>query len=74
GPSIPRRDRDDVKARYSRLMLVFFKPWRTSSDLREQGQSWVNALESFLHTCPQRFIHVMKNMQIFHECRDSRDD
>ena len=30
GPAMPRRDQPDAEARYSRLMLLLFKPWRMS--------------------------------------------
>src|ERR1700688_3705317 len=40
GPSIPRRDRDDCKEWYCRLMLVFFKPWRHAGHLRIPTESW----------------------------------
>lgn len=39
GPGIPRRDKPELRARYCRLMLIFFKPWRQASDLREEFQS-----------------------------------
>lgn len=74
GPSIPRRDREELKERYSRLMLIFFKPWRHAKDLRRQNQPWHEAFQEFLEVCPRRFTKVMDNMQILHECRDSRDD
>jgi len=74
GPGIPRRDREETKARYCRLMLILFKPWRHSSDLRVAGQTWQDSFESFLDHCPPRFKTIMDNMQILHECRDSRDD
>ncbi|KAJ7717503.1 hypothetical protein B0H14DRAFT_2303934, partial [Mycena olivaceomarginata] len=34
GPGIPRRDKAETYARYCRLMLIFFKPWRHANDLR----------------------------------------
>ena len=34
GPGIPRRDRDNAKDHYCRLMLILFKPWRHAKDLR----------------------------------------
>ncbi|KAJ7805335.1 hypothetical protein B0H14DRAFT_2256627, partial [Mycena olivaceomarginata] len=34
GPAIPRHDKSNLRARYFRLMLIFFKPWRHASDLR----------------------------------------
>ncbi|KAJ4473214.1 hypothetical protein C8R41DRAFT_711055, partial [Lentinula lateritia] len=74
GPAIPRRDRKEVWPRYCRLMLMFFKPWRTGTDLRNEGQGWEEAFEMFLVSCLVRIKEVMENMQILHECRDSRDD
>ncbi|KAJ7809737.1 hypothetical protein B0H14DRAFT_2269493, partial [Mycena olivaceomarginata] len=74
GPGIPRRDRTEVHARYCRLMLIFFKPWRHATDLRKQGQSWDDAFKLFAENCSESIRYKMDNMQILHECRDSRDD
>ncbi|KAJ7739227.1 hypothetical protein DFH07DRAFT_682301, partial [Mycena maculata] len=73
GPGIPRHDRTELRARYCRLMLIFFKPWRQAADLRKNYQSWEEAFESFVNTCSQSVLQKMENMQIMHECRDSRD-
>ncbi|KAJ4489693.1 hypothetical protein C8J55DRAFT_383621, partial [Lentinula edodes] len=74
GPTIPRRDRENVRPRYCRLMLMFFKPWRNGIDLREDHQSWEDAFDVFMESCSIRIKAIMDNMQILHECRDSRDD
>ncbi|KAJ7848129.1 hypothetical protein B0H14DRAFT_2356886 [Mycena olivaceomarginata] len=74
GPGIPRRDKPDSYSRYCRLMLIFFKPWRHASDLRVGGQSWVDAFNLFKANCQPSVLNMMDNMQILHECRDSRDD
>jgi hypothetical protein len=74
GGSIPRRDDDSTRARYCRLMLIFFQPWVHAHDLQTEGQSWEDAFCSFLLTCSPDFIKKMDNMQILHECRDSQDD
>ncbi|KAJ7892948.1 hypothetical protein B0H13DRAFT_1625388, partial [Mycena leptocephala] len=74
GPGIPRRDKPDVYPRYCRLMLIFFKPWRHARDLRAEGQSWEDAFNSFTLECSASIRYKMDNMQILHECRDSRDD
>lgn len=55
-------------------MLIFFKPWCHASDLRANGQSWENAFQAFRENCSRRIIFIMDNMQILHECKDSRDD
>ena len=74
GPSIPRRDNKENYARYCRLMLIFFKPWRDATDLKSKDQSWEDAYKDFLHNCPLHFKKIMDNMQILHECKDCRDD
>ncbi|KAJ3836598.1 hypothetical protein F5878DRAFT_504973, partial [Lentinula raphanica] len=74
GPSIPRRDRPELYERYARLMLILFKPWRSYKDLREPLQSWSDAFNIFLQTCSGPVIECMNNMQLLHECKDSRDD
>ncbi len=74
GPGILRRDRKDVYLRYCRLMLILFKPWSSSHDLREEGQSWVDAFKRFSESAGPSILKVLDNMQILHECRDSRDD
>ena len=35
GPPIPRRDQTDTYNRYCRLMLMLFRPWRKTSQLRK---------------------------------------
>ncbi len=74
GPGIPRRDRKDIYPRYCRLMLILFKPWSSSHDLREEGQSWVDAFKRFSESAGPSILKVLDNMQILHECQDSRDN
>ncbi|KAJ7433598.1 hypothetical protein B0H11DRAFT_1643458, partial [Mycena galericulata] len=74
GPRIPRRDVASSAAKHARLMLILFKPWRHADDLRQPGQSWQDAYAQFLRdNCPQEVLECIDNMQILHECRDSRD-
>ena len=74
GPSLPRNDREKMYPRYCRLMLILFKPWVHASDLRDKGQTWPDAFLQYNKICPDRFKSVMKNIQILHECCDSRYD
>ncbi|KAJ7079216.1 hypothetical protein C8R43DRAFT_835417, partial [Mycena crocata] len=73
GPAIPRRDREVSREKHARLMLILFKPWRHAEDLREHGQTWSVAFELFLLTCSDQIKYCIDNMQILHECKDSRD-
>ncbi|KAG2151975.1 hypothetical protein BD769DRAFT_1343142, partial [Suillus cothurnatus] len=74
GPSLPRRDRVEVREKYCRVMLILFKPWMTVDDLRGTFNTWSDAFEDFVDHCSPNKTFIMKNMQIFHECKDSRDD
>lgn len=74
GQGIPRRDRLETRERYCRLMLVLFKPWRNPADLLQKFSTWDEAFKSFTKGCSSHHMYVMENMQLLHECRDSRDD
>ncbi|KAG1843116.1 hypothetical protein DFJ58DRAFT_665437, partial [Suillus subalutaceus] len=74
GPRMPRRDQAPVYPKYCRLMLVLFKPWRSVSDLKRDTQSWTEAFDTFQRTCSNTVTSILNNMQILHECKDSRDD
>jgi hypothetical protein len=74
GPKIPCHDRTDVYAKYCRLMLLFFKPWHSSTDLCLPGQTWMDAFNIFMTDCPPQFKNIINNMQLLHECKDCCDD
>ncbi|RXW18892.1 hypothetical protein EST38_g6956 [Candolleomyces aberdarensis] len=76
GPAIPRRDRPDVYERYCRLMLILFKPWQQPRELKSDTQTWACAFEQFKTSSAltPTVAAILENMQVFHECRDSRDD
>ncbi|KAF8226984.1 hypothetical protein L208DRAFT_1298984, partial [Tricholoma matsutake] len=58
---------------YCWLMLMLFKPWCTADHLRHGAESWTEAFQLFLTSNrPESYVkHVMDNMQILHECKDS---
>ncbi|KIL63477.1 hypothetical protein M378DRAFT_79693, partial [Amanita muscaria Koide BX008] len=74
--SVPRRDQPEFYVRYCRLMLILFKPWRTAFDLRASQESWATAFDRFKTSslCSHEFQDIMNNMQMLHECKDSRDE
>ncbi|THU94166.1 hypothetical protein K435DRAFT_575809, partial [Dendrothele bispora CBS 962.96] len=75
GPGLPRRDKESSTMKHARLMLILFKPWVTVSDLKSESQTWKEAYDDFLqNSCALRLRRVIDNMQLLHECRDSRDD
>ncbi|KAK0452779.1 uncharacterized protein EV420DRAFT_1244913, partial [Desarmillaria tabescens] len=74
GPAIPHWDRKDLYPRYCRLMLLLFKPWVSAGDLHDVGQTWETAFSEFIKMAGPEVLKVINNMQIMHECKDSRDD
>lgn len=76
GPAFPRRDVESDCAKYARLMLLIYKPWRTVSDLKEAGKSWHESFEDWKRS-PEfspEIKSLLANMQLLHECKDSRDN
>ena len=74
GPALPRRDVVESRARYCRLILILFKPWRTVHDLRNDAVPWDSVFASFSAQMEATHLKVIDNMQVLHECRDSRND
>ena len=74
GPRLPRRDRENEWDKYCRLMLILFKPWRSATDLRADSPSWPAAYRDEFEHFPSEVREVLDNMQLLHECRDSRDE
>lgn len=73
GPPLPRRDQVEIYARYSRAMLLLFKPWRGPDNLRADRQSWADAFDNFNASATDYIKTIMDNMQIIHECKENRD-
>ena len=71
GSPLPRFDQGD-KENYCCTMLTLFKPWRTGSDLKIDGQSWNHAYENYKFS--NRHKDLMKNFNLRYECLDARDD
>lgn len=74
GPKVYRRDREEDYWKYCRLMLIFFKPWRTGSDLLGSYTNWVESFNVLKASLSPNKIRILDNMQVLHECKDSRDD
>ncbi|EIW62579.1 uncharacterized protein TRAVEDRAFT_81890, partial [Trametes versicolor FP-101664 SS1] len=74
GPRLPRRDRENERERYCRLMLILFKPWRNASELLGDALNWDDAYEAHAVEHTDEHKRIIRNMQLLHECRDSRND
>ncbi|KAJ8503417.1 hypothetical protein ONZ45_g10876 [Pleurotus djamor] len=74
GPGLPRRDRQETLERHAKVMLILFKPWRSLADLKSHTQGWVESYRHFISQAPSHVQDVINNMQLLHECRDSKDD
>ncbi|KAH9852988.1 hypothetical protein C2E23DRAFT_703481, partial [Lenzites betulinus] len=74
GPRLPNRVNETEYARYCRLMLILFVPWRNVSDLKQVHESWPDAFTRCQATMNKEHLDVMSNMQMVAECKVSRDD
>lgn len=73
--SVPRRDQHEMYPRYCQLMLILFMPWQTVFDLRMPEELWSFAFDKFKSTLQRHeFEQIMDNVQLLHECKDSRND
>jgi len=61
GPVIRSRDRD--AARFARQILLLFKPWRTVSELRKDGQKWTESFAEFEQAASARIRNYITNFE-----------
>lgn len=76
GPALPCYDQEDEIMRYSHLMLILFKLWRSVQDLVLQGSegSWKDAYHIMLPTLPDHIKLIIANLDVMNQCRNSRND
>ena len=50
-------------------MLTLLKPWRDlQTDLKYPSQTWEEAFNAFCSTASSRDLHIISNIQYFHNC------
>ncbi|CAM4822210.1 unnamed protein product [Rotaria magnacalcarata] len=74
GPQIPRREREDTRERYCRVLLTLFVPWRSVNDLCALQQTWSQALEVRKLEIAADALKIIENIQLLHECKNDRDE
>ncbi|KZP32477.1 hypothetical protein FIBSPDRAFT_704486, partial [Athelia psychrophila] len=75
GNALPRPDTNGEAGhtRWCRAMLILFKPWRTSRDLKTADQSWDDAYIEWHVQCSSRVMNIISNTNLENECSDARD-
>lgn len=52
-------------------MLTLLKPWRHIEDLKQDGQSWEEAYNSFLANAPKRIHHIIAGIKYHYDSRSA---
>ncbi|KAI1781879.1 hypothetical protein LXA43DRAFT_837960, partial [Ganoderma leucocontextum] len=73
GPAIPRSDRADELEHFCRVMLVLFRPWRCTDNLRNDGETWEAAFTRQCCLLSAETLAIIDNMALLTECKDRRD-
>lgn len=55
-------------------MALLLKPWRSISELKQEGEMFEGNWETYLEELSDRKRRVVENIQYFHECSDSARD
>ena len=71
GGLLPRCDEGNF-GYYCHTMLVLFKPWRSSQDLKDVHQTWTEAFTLYEFKLEDK--KMMNNFNLHYECLDERDD
>ncbi|KAH6887374.1 hypothetical protein BKA70DRAFT_1064831, partial [Coprinopsis sp. MPI-PUGE-AT-0042] len=75
GPQLPRRDKESIYSYYCAIMLLLFSPWRSEDELQQRlGENAVGSFNHWLENTNSETRQRLSNMQLLHECKDSKDD
>ena len=71
GQWFPKREEENSNGLFEASMLALLKPWRKITDLKQEIQSFREALDMFVTNAPAETCWIIRNVQFFHECSDS---
>jgi len=63
---------EDAREKWSRDMLILFKPWRNPDELKTRDATWCQAFDAYQHNFSPRSQKIIKNMTVLTECSDAR--
>ncbi|KAK0494357.1 hypothetical protein EDD18DRAFT_1077573, partial [Armillaria luteobubalina] len=72
GGMLPRKDKGD-REYYCLAMLTFFRPWRSSKDLKLNTETTWDC-EFSRYTFTPFHLKIIDNFNLRYECLDARDD
>jgi hypothetical protein len=71
GPSFPRRNDSDNYELYSKMILLLFKPWRDTRDVKLPNENYSNALTMYLTILTNaRIFQYIENIEFLKKAED----
>ncbi|PPQ76590.1 hypothetical protein CVT24_013026 [Panaeolus cyanescens] len=74
GKLLPRRDRPASYAEYCYIMLCLFSPWSSQEELDHFRRNGSEIFAEKLSNMEPSIQSVIENIQLLHECKDSKED
>ena len=69
GPWFPWQDDPLVYNFYCACMLALLKPWRIAGDLKNDDESWAEALEKFIASSPVIMRRILAGIQYYYDSK-----
>ncbi|KAF9524889.1 hypothetical protein CPB83DRAFT_748171, partial [Crepidotus variabilis] len=60
------------KVKWSREMVILFKPWRQPLDLKNGNATWISTFAELQLSLNNEHLLYIKNMKVLRECSDAR--
>ena len=75
GPTWPRKTDIDVEKKelYSKMILLVFKPWRQLTNLKDNANSWHEALDAFMASLASNSC-ILKHINNIEYLKKAKDD
>ncbi|KAG2126643.1 hypothetical protein BD769DRAFT_1668238 [Suillus cothurnatus] len=67
GQWFPQADEGEL---FYASMLALLQPWQSIIDIKHHNDTFTTAYAQFITDVPESIIHIISNIQYFHECAD----
>ncbi len=73
-PTIPRKEDNENKTDYAKLILLLFKSWRELSKIKDEGSNWEECLVTFLSNASPWILKLIDNIECLKKSQDDAEE
>ena len=73
-PTIPRKEDNENKTDYAKMILLLFKSWRELSKIKDEGSNWEECLVTFVSNASPWILKLIDNIECLKKSQDDAEE